>query len=75
MTFEHRESLPAALQRSLPPEAQEMYRQEYNKIWKQYQHTYKQVEALSVEELAHRKAWGKVKQHFTKNYDGRWRPR
>lgn len=75
MTFDHRKSLPAVLQQSLPPEAQELYRQEYNNIWKQYQHTFTDVDALSAEELAHRKAWGKVKLHFVKGHDGSWRPR
>lgn len=75
MVFEHRNNLPAALQRSLPLEAQEIYRKEYNRVWKQFQHTYEDVEALSAEELAHRKAWGKVKQHFVRGYDGTWKPR
>ncbi|MGF7228707.1 MAG: ChaB family protein [Candidatus Saccharibacteria bacterium] len=75
MFYEHREDLPIALQRNLPIEAQELYRREYNRTWEIYQYTYQKLGATSAEEVAHRKAWGKVKRQFTTNYDGTWRPR
>lgn len=75
MRYEHREDLPPALQRNLPLAAQDMYIDEYNHIWKMYQHTYHELDAASAEEIAHRKAWGKIKRYFTRNYDGTWRPR
>ncbi len=75
MFYKHRTDLPAALQRTMPIMAQEMYREAYNETWEEYQQTYQEREALSVEELAHRLAWGKVKQHFVKDCSGRWRPK
>jgi len=72
MLYEHRTDLPKALQRTMPIEAQEVYREMYNATWSRYQHTYGDLEALSAEELAHRMAWGKVKRHFFKDYQGQW---
>lgn len=75
MLYEQRTDLPNALQRTLPIAAQDIYLKEYNKVWQEYEHTYHEVEALSPEEFAHRRAWGKVKQHFVKRYDGSWHSR
>lgn len=75
MFYKHRTDLPIALQRTMPDEAQEMYREEYNDIWKRYQYTYNDIGALSAEELAHRMAWGKVKRNFSKDCEGQWHRR
>lgn len=75
MFYERLKDLPAALQCNLPTEAQEMYRQEYNAVWKKYQHIYNDIGAQSAEEVAHRKAWGKIKRSFVKQCDGSWLPR
>ncbi len=73
MFYEHRTDLPEALQRTMPVEAQEMYRETYNTTWNRYEHSYEDIDALSAEELAHRMAWGKIKRHFSKDCQGQWR--
>jgi cation transport regulator ChaB len=72
MLYGHHTDLPEALQRTMPIEAQELYRTVYNAAWKQYEHTFQEVEALSADELAHRIAWGRVKQRFSKDCQGQW---
>ena len=73
MTFRHRRELPEALQQMLPLDAQEMYLETYNKVWRDYRAGKVAYYAGSRQEVAHRKAWAKVRQNFYRATSGDWR--
>jgi cation transport regulator len=66
MPYPTNEDLPPALRRSLPPHAQDIYREAFNHAWRQYA-----GEAARQEEIAHRVAWAAVKKRYRKR-DGSW---
>ena len=69
MPYERNADLPAAVRRSLPSEAQTIYRKAFNNAWNQYRERKKRRGGASREETAHKVAWAAVKASFTKRGD------
>lgn len=61
MPYERNDDLPPAIQRALPPHAQDIYRAAFNSAWHQ------RARAGTLDEAAvHRIAWGAVKRQYQK---------
>lgn len=73
MFYEHRKALPAALQRQLSIEAQEVYRTEFNRR-AYYLARHVRHNGASVLETAHRYAWAKVRRQFRRDAHKIWQP-
>lgn len=71
MPYERNAELPAAVRRSLPREAQTIYRKAFNHAWSEYRERKKRRGDASREETAHKVAWAAVKSSFEKRGD-RW---
>src|SRR5438046_2524390 len=57
MAYNHIEELPAALKNNLPKDAMEVYVAAYNQAWTHSTHASHQRSGISIEDIAHRKAW------------------
>lgn len=66
MPYLTNDQLPLGVRRHLPPEAQNIYREAFNRAWSQYG---------GVEATAHRVAWAAVKRRYVRSDDGMWEPR
>ena len=73
MPYKTMSDLPASIQRLLPRHAQEIYKEAFNNAFYSYRDQDKRFdEDESLEETAHRVAWGAVKQKYRKGEDGAW---
>jgi cation transport regulator len=68
MPYADNSGLPPSVQRHLPEEAQDVYREVFNHAWRQYTGDPRQ------EEIAHRVAWAAVNRQYAKAGD-QWIPR
>lgn len=68
MPYRSNEDLPPVLRRTLPPHAQDIYRQAFNHAYAAH------AGSARREEAAHRIAWGAVKRSYVK-VGGAWVPR
>lgn len=59
------------MRKSLPKQAQEIYRAAFNNAWEKYASPEDRRDGASREETAHRVAWAAVKQKYRKR-GGRW---
>jgi cation transport regulator len=64
MSYNHIEELPAALKNNLPKDAMEVYVAAYNQACSHSAQARNQ--RVSVEDIAHRKAWGAVRDKYRK---------
>ena len=65
MPYVSNEDLPPGVRNSLPPHAQDIYREAFNHAWRQYS------DRKDREALAHRVAWAAVKRRYVK-VGSRW---
>jgi cation transport regulator len=72
MPYESLSELPENVRDNLPKHAQEIYKEAFNSAWKQYADPNERRDNSSREEVAHRVAWGAVKQKYEKDNQGRW---
>jgi cation transport regulator len=68
MPYADNAGLPPAIQRRLPPHAQDIYREAFNHAWENHQHD------PDREAVAHRIAWAAVKRSYRKVGDV-WMPK
>ena len=71
MQYDTIAELPDTVRDSLPELAQEIYRQAFNRGWRQYSNPWTRRGAVSQEALAHKAAWTAVKEKYQKD-EGRW---
>lgn len=71
MPYESRSELPDSVKDSLPPHAQDIYKEAYNSAWDQYKDPEKRRGDATREETAHRVAWSAVKDEYEKQ-NGEW---
>ena len=72
MTYDGINDLPRTIAAVLPEEAQEVYRQAYNKAWDQAGE--QPGGGLSRESLAHRQAWTILEREYARDFaTGKWR--
>ena len=71
MPYRRNAELPDAVKKSLPKEAQDIYREAFNHAWDQYADPRKRKGGASREETAHKVAWSAVKKSYGKRGD-RW---
>ena len=69
------QTLPQALKRTLPPELQEVYREEFDRVWHSLSAGSEPANQVAWQDQAHRQAWGKLKQLYYQTAAGEWRPR
>ena len=65
MRYNHIEELPAAMKKNLPKDAMEVYLAAYNQAWSSA-HTRDHRIGTTVEDIAHREAWGVVREKYRK---------
>ena len=66
MSYNHIEELPAALKNNLPKDAMEVYVAAYNQAWTHSTPAQDRRSGISIEDIAHRKAWGAVRDKYRK---------
>ena len=66
MPYNHIEELPTALRKNLPKDAMEVYLTAYNQAWSRSAHGRDQRIGATVEDIAHREAWGVVREKYRK---------
>jgi cation transport regulator len=71
MLYEQISDLPATVQDSLPEQAQEIYRQAYNRAYRMYANPWSRRGAASQAEIANKIAWRAVKEKYQKD-NGQW---
>jgi cation transport regulator len=64
--------LPNSVQRQLPPEAQDVYRQAFNYAYMLYDDPEDRYDENSRLATCHAFAWGEVKKSFTRVGSGQW---
>ncbi len=73
MSYKNRSELPDSVTNSLPPHAQDIYREAFNSAWEEYKDPDKRRGDSSREETAHRVAWSAVKKEYEKDEkSGKW---
>ena len=73
MPYKTMSDLPDSIQRILPRHAQEIYKEAFNNAFQTYRPPNKRDdEEETLEETAHKVAWGAVKQKYMKGEDGAW---
>jgi cation transport regulator len=72
MPYAQTSDLPERVRDSLPPHAQEIYREAFNSAWQQYDEPEERRGDSTREETAHKVAWSAVKQVYEKDNAGRW---
>jgi cation transport regulator len=73
MYYANIQSLPQTLRETLPPEAQAVYLETYNRIWEQYATTTRDAAMLPT--IAHQQAWDEMSRQFTfikRDDKGQW---
>ncbi len=73
MPYNATQELPSQIKDSLPPHAQDIYKEAFNNAWKQYKDPDKRRDDASREEVAYKVAWSAVKEKYQKDPDGHWR--
>jgi cation transport regulator len=68
MPYRINEDLPPGVRHHLPPHAQSIYRESFNRAWASY------ITSPRREEIAHRIAWAAVKRRYVKTGE-MWEPR
>ncbi len=71
MPYRSNEDLPENVRNVLPGHAQDIYLSAFNNAWKEYEDPEKRRGRESREEVAHKVAWGAVKEKYGKDGD-RW---
>lgn len=66
MPYRANSALPEPIKHSLPPHAQEIYREAFNSAWEEYADPRKRRGDSGREETAHKVAWSAVKQQYKK---------
>jgi cation transport regulator len=66
MPYNHIEELPTAMKKNLPKDAMEVYLAAYNQAWSRSAHARDQRIGATVEDIAHREAWGVVREKYRK---------
>ncbi|MEQ8821740.1 MAG: putative cation transport regulator ChaB [Sumerlaeia bacterium] len=72
MPYNSRNQLPEAVQKHLPPHAQDIYKEAFNSAFDQYKSPKDRKGDASREETAHKVAWNAVKGKYSKGDDGNW---
>lgn len=72
MPYSSTDDLPEQVKNSLPPHAQEIYKEAFNSAYDEYKDPSKRSGKTDREEVAHRVAWSAVKKTYHKNDDGKW---
>jgi len=75
MPAKTKSDLPSRVRNVLPPKAQDIYRDAYNKAFEEYKDKSKRRGSESREETAGKVAWSAVKGKYKKGDDGRWHPK
>jgi len=71
--YESINELPDTVKNVLPPEAQDVYLEAFNRSWEVYDE--EQSGPMSQEAVANRDAWSAVKREYTKDEEtGKWYP-
>ncbi|MFO7743263.1 MAG: ChaB family protein [Anaerolineae bacterium] len=71
--YESMQDLPDTVQDVLPPEAQKVYMEAYNRSWETYDE--EKTSEMSQEAVANRDAWTVVKREFVEDTKtGKWYP-
>lgn len=71
MPYKTNSDLPKSVINSLPNHAQDIYREAFNKAWKQYEDPKTRSENITQEVMSHMVAWAAVKKEYKKKND-RW---
>lgn len=74
MPYADNKDLPTGVRKSLPPHAQEIYREAFNNAWEEYKDSSKRRAKSSREEAARRVAWAAVKSKYMK-LGNTWSPK
>jgi cation transport regulator len=72
MPYQSKKELPASVRKSLPPHAQEIFRETFNNAWKEYRDSQNRKGDSSQEEVAMKVAWSAVKAKYKKEERGKW---
>lgn len=64
MPYKFNKDLPIFIQNHLPEQAQDIFRESYNKALEQYAEVKKHKTKESLEEVAHKVAWAAVKKKY-----------
>lgn len=73
MPYKSRNELPKRVKDNLPEGAQTIYKEAFNSARDQYDDPDKRRNrGESAEEVAHKVAWGAVKNEYHKNNSGKW---
>lgn len=64
--------LPVGVRNVLPVHAQVIYKEAFNHAWNEYKDPAKRRDGGDHEQVAHRVAWGAVKNKYTKSDDNKW---
>jgi cation transport regulator len=73
MPYKTREELPESVRHTLPAHAQDIYKEAFNHAHVEYKDPKSRHDGATLEETAHRVAWGAVKRSYEKSADGKWR--
>lgn len=71
MPYDTNADLPDSVKNSLPPGAEDIYREAFNHAWEEYKEPSSRQGNESQEEVAHKVAWAAVKKVYEKQGD-RW---
>lgn len=69
MPYKFNKDLPNKIQNHLPEQAQDIYREAYNKACERYQDPKKRHVSDTIEEVAHKVAWSAVKEKYAQKND------
>lgn len=72
MPYDSREELPESVRNVLPVHAQDIYKEAFDSAWKEYADPTERRGDEDRETVAHKVAWGAVKQSYEKGSDGHW---
>lgn len=74
MPYKTNSELPDSVKSALQNvgHAQDIYKEAFNSAWEQYKDPEERRGDADGEEVAHRVAWGAVKQKYEKAADGKW---
>jgi len=70
MPYNDIDELPTALRKNLPKDAMELYLAAYNQAWIRSGGVTNQRIGATAEEIAHREAWGAVRDKYRKQGQG-----
>lgn len=75
MPYKDIQDLPDSVRGVLPEHAQDIYKEAFNSAYAEYKNPEDRRDESSQEEVAHRVAWGAVKNKYEKGDDGKWHER